>query len=49
MGNLRFLNIEKLVNEYNLNIFVETGTYYGDGIDVAKEYMLIYLHFMHNT
>jgi len=38
MGDLRIFNLHEYKRKYNIDIFVETGTLYGAGVDYAKEF-----------
>jgi hypothetical protein len=38
MGDLRIFNLNDIRLKYGSNIFVETGTLYGAGVDYAKEF-----------
>ena len=38
MGNINRFNLEDLITRHDLDIFVETGTLYGDGVDYALQF-----------
>ena len=38
MGQLRFFNIKRIISEFNIDCFFETGTWKGDGLAYAGKY-----------
>jgi len=38
MGTLRNFNLNNFIETYNIEFLVETGTYYGDGVDYANSF-----------
>lgn len=38
MGKLAHFNIEKLIKSFDLSVFIETGTAYGDGLAFAAQF-----------
>lgn len=38
MGTLKIFNLEKYITEYNIDTFIETGTYLGDSLDYASKF-----------